>query len=86
MAKQHPDVTYQWCFLEKHIEACICQSCKSFSPIYFQLYHKVLPFYTGIYFIKLYYKVRRVIVTCNDYYSTDSQFMKSSILKPITES
>ena len=53
-----------------------------FSPIYFQLYHKELLFYTGIYFIKH----RVIIVTCNNYYATDSHFIKSSILKPITDS
>ena len=25
MAKQNPDVTYQWCFLEKYAESCIYQ-------------------------------------------------------------
>ena len=81
MAKQNPKVTYQWCFLEKDVEGCICQWFEFFSPIYFQLHHKVLLFYTGIFFIK-----HRVIVTCNNYYATDNHFIKSSILKPITES
>ena len=44
MAKQNPNVTYQWCFLEKYVEGSICQGFKSFSPIYFQLYHKALFF------------------------------------------
>ena len=44
MAKQNSNVTYQWCFLEKYVEGCICQWFKFFSPIYFQLYHKVLFF------------------------------------------
>ena len=81
MAKQNPNVTYKCCFLKKDVEGCICQCFKFFSPIYFQLYPKVLLFSTGIYFIK-----HRVIVTCNNYYATDSHFIKNSILKPITES
>ena len=73
--------TYQWCFLEIYVEDCICQEFKFFSSTYFQLYHQVLLFYRGIYFIK-----HRVIVTCINYYVANSHFKKSSILKPITES
>ena len=36
MAKQNPNVTYQWCFLEKYAESCIFQ----------------FTFYKGILFIK----------------------------------
>ena len=36
MAKQNSNVTYPWCFLEKHVEGCICHWFKFFSPIYFQ--------------------------------------------------
>ena len=81
MTKQNPNVTFQWCFLKKYLEGCICQWFKFFSPIYLQLYHKVLRFYKGIYFIKL-----CVIVTCNNYYATDNHSIKSSILKPMAES
>ena len=76
MAKQNPNVTYQWCFLEEYVECCICQWFKFFSPIYFQLYHKVLLFYKGIYMIK-----RHVIVTCNNYYQTDNHFIKTLRVK-----
>ena len=79
MAKKNQNVTYQWCFLEMYVEDCICQEFKLFSPIYFQLYHQVLLFCKGIYFIK-----HRVIVTCNNY-AIDSYFIKSSNLKPITD-
>ena len=48
MAKQNPNVTYQWCFLEKYVESCICQWFKFFPPIYFKLYRKILFFYKGI--------------------------------------
>ena len=65
MAKQNPNVTYQWCFLEKYVDSCNCQWFKFFSPIYFQVT------YEGIWFIK-----HRVIVTCNNYYATDSHFIK----------
>ena len=81
MAKQNPNVTYKWSFLEKYVKGWICQWFKFSAPIYFQLYHQVLLFYKGIYFIK-----HCVIVTSNNYYVTDSHFIKSSILKPIIES
>ena len=80
MAKQNSNITYQWYFLEKHVEGCTCQWFKFFSQIYFHLYHKELLFYTGIYFLKH----RVIIVTCKNYYATDSHFIKISILKPIT--
>ena len=35
MAKQNANLTYHWCFLEKHVESCICQWFKFFAPIYF---------------------------------------------------
>ena len=79
--KKNLNVTYQWCFPEKYVEGWICQWFKFFSPIYFQLYHQVQFFYKGFYFIK-----NCVIVTSNNYYVTDSHFIKSSILKPIIES
>ena len=79
MAKQNPNLTYQWSFLEKYVEDCICQWFRFFSSISCQLYHML--FYEGIYFIN-----HRVIVTYNNYYATDSRFIKSFILKPITES
>ena len=44
-----------------------------FPPIYFQLYHQVLLFYKGIYFVK-----DRVTVTYNNNYVADSHFIKSS--------
>ena len=66
MAKQNPNVTYRWCFLEKYAEGSICQWFKFFSPIYFQF-----TFYKGISFIKY-----RVIVTCSNYYAADSHFIK----------
>ena len=66
MAKQNPNVTYRWCFLEKYVESSICLWFKFFSQIYFQF-----TFYKGIWFIKY-----RVIVTCNNYYATDSHFIK----------
>ena len=84
MAKQNPNVTCQWCFPEKYVEGWISQWFKFSCPIYFQLYHQVLLFYKGIYFILLLYYC--VIVTSNNYYVTDSHFIKSSILKPIIES
>ena len=72
--------------------------CSSFFyPIYFQLYHKKLLFYTSIYFIKHrvihYVKSLRfgVIVVHISPHSdwirrdTDSNFIKSSILKPKME-
>ena len=65
MAKQNPNVYYQWCFLEKYVEGWIYQWFKFSSPIYFQLYQQVLLFYKGIYFIKHY-----VIVTSNNYSET----------------
>ena len=65
MAKQNPNVYYQWCFLEKYVEGWIYQWFNFSSPIYFQLYHQVLLFYKGIYFIKHY-----VIVTSNNYSET----------------
>ena len=77
MAKQNPYVNYQWCFVEKTCEGCVCQWFKFFSPIYFQLYQKVLLFYTNIYSIQ-----HRAIVICSNYYATDSHFIKSCILKP----
>ena len=51
MAKQNANVTHQWCFLEKYVQGWIYQWFKFSSPIYFQLYHQVLLFYKGIYFI-----------------------------------
>ena len=81
MAKHNSSVTYQWCFPEQYVEGWICQWFKFSSPTYFQLYHHVLLFYKGIYFIK-----QLFIVTSNNYYVTDSHFLKSSILKPIIES
>ena len=66
MAKENPKVTYRWCFLEKYVESSICQWFKFSSPIYFQF-----TFYKGILFIKY-----CVIVTCNNYYATDSHFIK----------
>ena len=45
MAKQNPNLIYQWCFLEKYGENCICQWFKFFAPIYFQF-----TFYKGIEF------------------------------------
>ena len=66
---QNPNITYEWCFLEKYV--CTVNGLSLFSPIYFQLYHKVLLFCKVIYFIK-----RRVIVTCNNYYALDSHFIK----------
>ena len=50
-----------WSFLEKYVKDCICQWFKYFSPIYFQLYHKILLFYKGIYLVK-----HDAIVTCNN--------------------
>ena len=81
MTKHNPNVTYQWRFSEKYVEGWICHWFKSSSPTYFQLYHEVLLFCKGIYFIK-----QMFIVTSNNYYVTDSHFIKSSILKPIIES
>ena len=81
MAKQNPNVTYRWCFLEKYVEDWICQWLKFSCPISFQLYYQVLLFYKCIYFIK-----HCVIVTSNNYYVPDSHFIKSPILKTIIES
>ena len=36
MAKQNPNVTYQWCFPEKYVEGWICQWFK------FYLFNKAL--------------------------------------------
>ena len=44
MVKQNPNVTYQWCFLEKYVEGAASTNGYVFSPIYFQPYHKVLFF------------------------------------------
>ena len=66
MAKQNPNVTCQWSFLGKYMESSICQWFKLSSPIYFQSIS-----YKVILFIKY-----RVIVTCNDYYAADSDFIK----------
>ena len=81
MAKKNPNVTYQLCFPKIYLEECICRGSKFFPHIYFQLYHQVLLFYIGIYFIK-----HLDIVACNNYHATDSHYIKRSILKPITES
>ena len=56
MAKQNPNVTHRWCFIEKYVESSICRWFKLFSPIYFQF-----TFYKGIQFKKYH-----VIVTCNN--------------------
>ena len=66
MAKQNSKVTYRWCFLEKYVESSVCHWFKFFSPIYSQF-----TFYKGIWFIKYH-----VIVTCNIYYATYSNFIK----------
>ena len=50
-----------WSFLEKYVKDCIYQWFKYFSPIYFQLCHKILLFYKGIYLVK-----HGAIVTCNN--------------------
>ena len=68
-------------FLEKHVEDLICKWLKFYFSIYLQLCHQVLLFYKGIDFLK-----DCVILTSNNYYVTDSHFMKSSVLKPIIES
>ena len=81
MTKHNPNVTYPWYFPEKYVDGWICQWFKFSSPSYFQLYHQVLLFCKDIYFIK-----QLFIVTSNNYYVTDSHFIKSSILKPIIES
>ena len=49
-AKQNPNVTYEWCF-PKNMWKTGSVNGLSF-PIYFQLYHKELLFYKGIYFMK----------------------------------
>ena len=52
MAKQNPNITYQWCFLEIFVgNYYVSQGFNFSSPIYFQLYHVVLLFYKGICFI-----------------------------------
>ena len=66
MTKQNPSVSYRCCSLEKNVESSICQWFKIFSPIYFQF-----TFYKCIQIIKY-----RIIVTCNNYYATDSHFIK----------
>ena len=71
----------QWTFREKYVKGCIGQWFKSFSPVYLQLYHKILLFYKGVYFVK-----DHTIVTCNNDYATVSHYIKGSILKPIIES
>ena len=79
MAKQNPNITYQWCFLEIFVgNYYVSQGFNFSSPIYFQLYRVVLLFYKGICFI-----IHSDIVTSNNYYATDSHFIKSSILKPL---
>ena len=70
-----------WSFLEKCVKGCICQWFKSFSPIWFQLYHKILLFFKGIYLVK-----HDAIVTCNNDSATVTHYIKSSILRPIIES
>ena len=49
MAKQNPNVSFLWCFLEIYVGDSICQGFKFFSPICFQLNHQVLIFYRSIY-------------------------------------
>ena len=71
MAKHNPNVIYHWCFSEKYVEDWICQWFKFSSPTYFPLYHQVLLFSKGIYFIK-----QLFFVTSNNYYVTDSHFNK----------
>ena len=81
LAKQNPNITYQWCFPEIFVgNYYVSQEFNFSSPIYFQLDHVVLLFYKGIYFIK-----HHDIVTSNYYYATDNHFIKSSILKPLTK-
>ena len=76
MPKSNP-----WSFLEKYMKDCICQWFKCFSAIYFQLYHKILLFYKGIYLVK-----QDAIVTYNNNSATVTHYIKSCIVKPITES
>ena len=77
MAKQSPNITYQWRFPEQYVEGCIRQCFKFFSPIYLQLYHEVIKV--------LWLIMHRVIIASNIYYLRDRCFIKSFILKPITE-
>ena len=79
MAKQNLSVTYQRCFVD---EGCICQWLNFFfSSLLSAVFFQVLFFYKGIYLIK-----HCVAVTSNKYYATDGHFLKSLILKSITES
>ena len=77
MAKQSPNITYQWRFPEQYVEGCIRQCFKFFSRIYLQLYHEVIKV--------LWLIMHRVIIASNIYYLRDRCFIKSFILKPITE-
>ena len=72
MAKQNPNITYQWYF-ERNMWKAGSVNGLSFLLQLFPAVHQVLLFYKGIFFIK-----HCVIVT--SYYVTDSQFIKSCIL------
>ena len=82
MAKQNPNVTYEYCFPKNIWKAGSVNGLSFLLQFFFQPYHQVLLFYKGICFIK-----HCAIVTSNNYYGTDIHFIKSSIiLEPIIES
>ena len=92
MAKQNTNVNYQWRFLEKHVEGCTCQWFKFFLQFTSSYIIKNY-FLMQVIKHRVIRSVKRVqntfhagIITCNNYYAIDSHFIKSSILKPITDS